>query len=403
VIRKYLLTLRNRAIPILVFALLVIVAARSVPQVLAQAPRATLSNTNRPLIPVWGAEQAPVTIILFSDFECFQCGRSAAVLGEMLQSTANIKIIFKNAPAMTNKDALLAHEAAIAAGAQGRFWEMHNLLFANGQRLRRDDLIGYAKQLGLDVDVFRQALDDHRFRPVVERDLAEAKGLGVTTTPTFFVNGLRMVGPQSEASLQSVVDSILASASERSQEVVAASGPAQAINLASAPALGPVGAPISLVEFADFECPFCAKSASAISAVLKAYPTQVRLSFKNYPLPFHHESALAHEAALAAGEQGKFWEMYDLLFSNQDKLSREELLKRAEFLHLDMARFKAALRDHRFKIAVDADRQEGDRLGVDGTPFFFINGHAVSGAIDFKELKKLIDSALRETALTAQR
>jgi protein-disulfide isomerase len=371
--------------------------------VLAQVSRATLSNIDWPLIPVWGAKEAPVTIVLFSDFECFQCGRSAAVLGDMLQSTANIKIIFKNAPAMTNKDALLAHEAAIAAGAQGRFWEMHNLLFANEERLQRDDLIGYAKQLGLDVDVFRQALDDHRFRPVVERDLAEAKGLGVTTTPTFFVNGLRMVGPQSEASLQSVVDSILASAPERSQEVVAASGPAQAINLANAPALGPVGAPISLVEFADFECPFCAKNASAIHAVLKAYPTQVRLSFKNYPLPFHRESALAHEAALAAGEQGKFWEMYDLLFSNQDKLSREELIKRAEFLHLDMARFKAALHDHRFKIAVDADRQEGDRLGVDGTPFFFINGHAVSGAIDFKELKKLIDSALRETALTAQR
>jgi protein-disulfide isomerase len=278
---------------------------------------------------------------------------------------------------------------------------MHDTLFANQTKLGRADLIVYAKQLGLDVPVFQGALDGHAYRSIVERDLAEAKGLGVTTTPTFFVNGRRLAGAQGYASLGAVIESILASTPTKSQRVqreIVASGPAQAIDLKDAPIKGPAEAPISLVEFSDFECPYCAQSTSVIRAVLKAYPTQVRFAFKSYPLPFHKESQLAHEAALAAGEQGKFWEMHDLLFASQDKLSRDDLVEKARLLHMDIARFTAALDDHRFKTAVDADRQEGERLGVDGTPFFFINGRALSGAADFAEFKQLIDTALRDTA-----
>jgi len=382
--------------------LLIIVLAdlRSAAQAANQAPNI---SSLRALIPILGSGEATATIIVFTDFECFQCGRSAAVLSNILQNTSDVTLIFKNAPAASNKEAMLAHEAAVAAGSQGKFWEMHDILFANQQRLGRDDLIGYAKQLGLDVDVFRQALDDHKYRPRIEQDLEEAKGLGVTTTPTFFVNGRRLIGPQGEAALQAVVESVITNApKEPPPQIVASSGPAQAINLKDAPTEGVATAPISLVEFGDFECPFCAKSASTLHDLLKAYPTQVRLSFKNYPLPFHTESALAHEAALAAREQGKFWEMYDLLYSGQDKLSREDLLKKAQLLHLDMAKFTADLDSHRFKATVDADRQEGDRLGVDGTPFFFINGHAVSGAVELSEFKKMIDAALREAAASPQ-
>jgi protein-disulfide isomerase len=286
----------------------------------------------------------------------------------------------------------------MAAGAQGKFWEMHDLLFANQQKLQREDLIGYAEQLQLDMKAFKEALDNHIFLALVEEDLAEAKGLGVTSTPTFFVNGRRLIGPQGDAALQSVVDSVLAASPQQSRpELTAASGPAQAIDLKNAPVQGPAEALISLVEFSDFECPFCAQSTSVIRSVLAAYPTQVRFAFKSYPLPFHRESHLAHEAALAAREQGKFWEMHDLLFASQDKLSREDLIEKARRLNLDLQRFTAALDDHRFRAAVDADRQEGERLGVDGTPFFFINGHALSGAADFSDFKRLIDSALRET------
>jgi protein-disulfide isomerase len=138
-----------------------------------------------------------------------------------------------------------------------------------------------------------------------------------------------------------------------------------------------------------------------VRQLLAAYPTQVRFAFKHYPLPMHKESPLAHEAALAAGEQGKFWEMHDLLFATQDKLTRDDLVAKAKQLNLDVARFTAGLDSRRFKPLVDADRQEGNRLGVDGTPFFFINGHAISGGVGLADFKKLIDAALKEVGSPA--
>jgi protein-disulfide isomerase len=310
----------------------------------------------------------------------------------------------KHTPAASNPNALLAHEAALAAGAQGKFWEMHDTLFENQTKLTRADLVGYAKQLSLNPLVFQQALDNHIYRPIIERDLAEAKALGVTTTPTFFVNGRRLVGPQGYASLGAVIESVLTGIpkSQRVQEEIVASGPAQAINLEHAPTMGPATAPISLVEFSDFECPYCAQTAPIVQQLVAAYPTQVRFAFKHYPLPMHKESPLAHEASLAAGDQGKFWEMHNALFAGQDELTREDLIAKAKQLNLDLSRFTKDLDSHRFKSQVEADRQEGNRLGVDGTPFFFINGHAISGAVDLPTFKKLIDAALKESAGAAK-
>jgi protein-disulfide isomerase len=351
-----------------------------------------------------GSEKAPVTVIVFSDFESFPCARSAAVLAGILEANRDVRLIFKHAPGATNPNAMLAHEAALAAGAQGKFWEMHNVLFANQQHLTDADLVGYARQIGLNLPTLEQAFARHSYRPVIESDLAEARGLGVTTTPTFFVNGRRLVGPQGYASLGAVVETVLAGIpkSQRLPEEIVASGPAQQINLEQAPAKGPATAPVSLVEFSDFECPYCAEAAPIAQQVIAAYPTQVRFAFKHYPLPMHKESPMAHQAALAAGAQGKFWEMHDLIFTSQDKLSREDLIAKAKQLNLDVPRFTKDLDSHRFKSQVDADRQEGNRLGVDGTPFFFINGHAISGALDLPTFKKLIDATLKESAAAAK-
>ena len=354
----------------------------------------------QPLVGVTGSDKAPITILVFSDFESFPCARSASVIDGLLGQTRDVRVMFKHAPAASNPNAMLAHEAALAAGAQGKFWEMHDTLFENQTHLTRADLLGYAKSLGLDLAAFERALDNHTYRPIVERDLAEAKALGVTTTPTFFVNGRRLVGPQGYASLGAVIETLLAGIppDKRVQAEIVAAGPAQQIDLAHAPTRGPATAPISLVEFSDFECPFCAITAPVVRQLLLAYPTQVRFAFKHYPLPMHKESPLAHEAALAAADQGKFWEMHDLLFATQSKLTRDDLIAKATQLHLDVPRFTRDLDTHRFKPQVDQDRQEGNRLGVDGTPYFFINGHAISGGADLQSFKHLIDAALKETA-----
>ena len=165
--------------------------------------------------------------------------------------------------------------------------------------------------------------------------------LGVTTTPTFFINGHRLVGPQGCASLGAVIKTVLAGIpkSQRVQDEIVASGPAQQINLEHAPTKGPATAPISLVEFSDFECPFCAETAPVVHGLLAAYPTRIRFAFKHYPLPMHKEALLAHEAALAANEQGNFWEMHDLIFKTQDKLTRDDLIAKAAQLNLDVLRF----------------------------------------------------------------
>jgi len=354
----------------------------------------------QPVAGVRGSDKAPVTVLVFSDFESFPCARSASVIAGFLAHTRDVRVIFKHAPAASNPNAPLAHEAALAAGAQGKFWEMHDTLFENQTHLTHADLLVYAKSLGLDLAAFQQALDNHTYRPIVQRDLAEAAGLGVTTTPTFFVNGRRLVGPQGYASLGAVIESLLAGIplDKRVQAEIVAAGPAQQIDLAHAPTRGPATAPISLVEFSDFECPYCAVTAPVVRQLLLAYPSQVRFAFKHYPLPMHKDSPLAHEAALAAGDQGKFWEMHDLLFATQDKLTRDDLIAKAKQLHLDVPRFTQDLDTHRFKPQVEQDRQEGNRLGVDGTPFFFINGHAISGGASLADFKHLIDAVLKETA-----
>jgi protein-disulfide isomerase len=154
---------------------------------LAAVPVLAQVGPNRP-VDVAGHVQAPITVLIFSDFESFPCARSASVLAGLLARTKDVRLIFKHAPASTNPNALLAHEAALAAGAQGKFWEMHDTLFENQTKLTLADLLTYAKALNLDLPAFQRALDNHTYRPIIERDLAEAKGLGVTTTPTFFAN-----------------------------------------------------------------------------------------------------------------------------------------------------------------------------------------------------------------------
>jgi protein-disulfide isomerase len=122
-----------------------------------------------------------------------------------------------------------------------------------------------------------------------------------------------------------------------------------------------------------------------------AYPGRIRWAFKHYPLPFHKDAPLAHEAALAAGDQGKFWEMHDLLFEEPQAITRADLVKKAKRLELDILRFESDLDSGRFRPIVEADRKEGTKLGVNGTPYFFVNRRAVSGAQPFSEFKKVIE------------
>jgi protein-disulfide isomerase len=164
---------------------------------------------------------------------------------------------------------------------------------------------------------------------------------------------------------------------------------------ATGPARGPDNAPITIVEFSDFQCPFCSRALGSVEQVMKAYPDKVRLVFRQFPLDMHKEAPKAAEAALCANEQGKFWEYHDVLFQNQQQLAVEQLKQHAGNLKLDAKKFAECLDSGKMAATVKADMEAGSKVGVTGTPAFFINGVMLSGAQPFEEFKKVIDDELQ--------
>jgi protein-disulfide isomerase len=163
------------------------------------------------------------------------------------------------------------------------------------------------------------------------------------------------------------------------------------IDIGNSPVKGNADAKVTIIEFSDFECPFCTRGKNTMDEVLKAYPNDVKVVFKNLPLPFHANAVPAAKAALAANKQGKFWEMHDKLFENQRELTPENFEKFAKELGLDVAKFKADMSDPALDAQIEADKKLAEQHGIQGTPGFFVNGVAVKGAYPFPHFKTIID------------
>jgi protein-disulfide isomerase len=161
------------------------------------------------------------------------------------------------------------------------------------------------------------------------------------------------------------------------------------------PILGPKDARITLVEFSDFECPYCSLAVVEVHSLMAAYPKDVKLIYKQFPLSMHAHAPLAAAASLAANEQGKFWPMHDILFKNFRKLSRENILVWAKDLGLDMDRFKADLDSKKYESVIQKDVADGEAVGVYGTPAFFINGKRYNGPVSVDTLKPIFDAELK--------
>ena len=163
---------------------------------------------------------------------------------------------------------------------------------------------------------------------------------------------------------------------------------------AEGPSRGPKDAPITIVEFSDFECPYCGAAHDTVEQVMSTYAGKVRLVYRQFPLSFHPHAAKAAEASLCAADQGKFWEYHDVLFKNQKKLDPTDLKAFATEVGMDGQKFGQCLESGDKKKAVDADQQAGLAAGVGGTPAFFINGIFLNGALPIDEFKKVIDLEL---------
>ena len=163
----------------------------------------------------------------------------------------------------------------------------------------------------------------------------------------------------------------------------------------TAPAFGPADAKVTIVEFSDFQCPFCSRAATAVHTLKQKYGDKVHFVFHQFPLSFHENAHVSAEASLFAAEHGKFWEFHDKLFENQKKLDRASIEGYAKDVGLDVAKLKKALDDKTYVAAVDAEMKLGEEVAVDGTPTMFLNGKRVNNPSDFDALSKEIDEALK--------
>ena len=366
--------------------------------------------------PVLGPKFAKVTIVEFSDFQCPFCGRVEPTLKQVQQTYGkDVRIVWMNEPLPFHPNAKPAAQAALAAHLQGKFWQMHDKLFQDQQALDAAHYQQFAKELGLNLVKFQADMANPKTAARVEADASLAQSVGAGGTPNFFINGVQLVGALPFEQFKAAIDLQLAKANkllasgvkldQLYDKATAESGGAPAgaaareaavnVTVGGAPLLGPKNAPVTIVEFSDFQCPYCSRAFQTVKEVEAQYRGKVKVAFKNDPLPFHANAKPAAEAAMAANEQGKFWPYHDKLFTHQTELDRAHLEQYAQELGLDMKRFKAALDSNKFESQINADMAEGRRLGVNGTPSFFINGVRLVGAVPIEQFKTVIDAQLK--------
>lgn len=164
---------------------------------------------------------------------------------------------------------------------------------------------------------------------------------------------------------------------------------------ATGPAKGPANAPVTIVEFSDFQCPFCSRLTPTMKAVEEKYGNKIRVVFRQYPLPFHQNAQKAAEASLCAADQGKFWELHDAMFGNQQELGVDQLKAKAAALGLNADKFNKCVDSGEKAATIQADIKDGSAAGVSGTPAMFVNGRFINGAVPIDQITSVIDDELR--------
>ena len=382
---------------------------------------AMAGNTSDPL----------VTVVEFSDFQCPFCSRGADTVNEIKKNYGkDVRIVFKHLPLPFHKEAPAASQAALAAGKQGKFWEMHDLLFENQKAMKGNPELfnQLAEKLGLNMAKFKADFNDPAIAKQIKDDTELASRVGARGTPNFFVNGIQVVGAQPFPAFKGHIDKQIELAKKFKKEKglkgdalykalveenkknapKAAPTPSQPSPKVDTKLLvegksfskGPKNAPITIYEFSDFQCPFCSRGANTVDEVFAKYPGKVRVVFKAYPLPFHKEAEPAHRAAIAAGRQGKFFEMHDILFKNQKAFKSGDinaLMKGyAQEIGLNMAQFEKDYNDPAVAKQVKDEMAEGAKVGVRGTPNFFVNGNRLVGAQPLPKFEEIINAELKK-------
>ncbi len=387
--------------------------------------------------PTWGSRLAPVTIVEFADLQCPYSKRVEDTLAALREAygPAKLRLVWKNDPLPFHVHAADAAEAAtgvfVAAGNVA-FWKFHDLAFANQSSLGRDAYLQWAQLAGVaDTSTYGAGLDGHQWTFSVEEDQKQASILGVTGTPMFFVNGVGLSGAQPIDKFKAIIDDQLGKAQalldagtapDRLYARLAADGRAAApapakgasddeekaktvykIPLGKGPMRGPATALVTIVELGDFQCPFTARVQPTLDALRRKYADNIRIAWRNQPLPFHKAAEPASEAAFEVRDEkgdAAFWAVHDQLFANQKQLMKGDapdldlIADIAATAGASRARVMAAMAGHTHKAQIVADTSLGDDFQATGTPSFFIDGRRLVGAQAQEKFEKIIDEEL---------
>lgn len=372
--------------------------------------------------PSRGPADARVTIVEFSELGCAFCGRSTALMKSIEARFPDLRWVWKSTGRSTDPAIAFATEVALAAGAEGRFWALHAAL---------------ADVSDLDEAKVRAAAADAealwssgRGKALIDADRALAEKLNVTDTPSFFINGERSGVLESASQLEKMIEAARARADEAiaagvapkdvyaklmanasdyappKRDVRPPAGADARFDVTLRPDAPRKGAPdprVWIVLYSDFTSPHCARAWPVLNEVLAAYPNQVGIELHHLPGPQQERSTPAARASIAAHLQGAFWKYHDRLYANVNALEDADLIRAAKELSLDVPRFERDLRLSAIDAVLDRDRIDAAKLGVRGTPAFFVNGLPLRGVQVFETFKAAIDAELARPDPTASR
>jgi protein-disulfide isomerase len=309
------------------------------------------------------------------------------------------------------------------------FWDVHDKFFTNqkdlvnGQAPNIDGIVKTASETGASADKIKKAISDQTHKKEIDADSDLSEDFQASGTPHFFINGRRLVGAQPEEKFDKIIDEEIAKAQAliasgtKPTEVYAAltkdgKGPPDPEKKdlpkslpTNDPARGNLNAKVTVHEWSDFQCPFCGRVEPTVAQMMKDYGDRIKFVWHDLPLPMHPDAPLAAQAGREAYAQkgpSAFWAIHDKMFSNQQKIKRDDLDGYAKDLNLNMDKWKAALDGSTHTSEIDVDKKAGNDDGINGTPAFIVvpgnatNGYYISGAQGYGKFRKLIERALSE-------
>ncbi len=385
--------------------------------------------------PQQGDPMAPVTWVVYSDFQCPYCARLVGTMRSIRETYGPdvLRIVWKDNPLPFHAKARPAHIAgAVIYKALGNdaFWHFHELAYSHQKDLTDDNIASWAQAVGLS----RTMLEDVRSREVAEervaRSIALGHGLGVTGTPASFLNGVFLSGAQPRERFEAIIrhqielaaalrrqgvppERVYAQLSDENYRTAPKRAPRTQdgsrslpqddvivwrVPLGSSPSLGNPRALVTIVEFGDYSCTFCKQVQVTLAALQTRYGDKLRIVWKDNPLPFHPRAEpaaeLAREARASGGDEA-FFRAHDLLFAHQEQLEDADLVVYAGMLGLDAKRVQAAIAKRQHAKAIETDQVLAEELNASGIPHFFINGRRLIGAQPEERFAKIIDEEIR--------